>query len=252
MIYPNWRYLNVKGVILAGGTGTRLGLLTKTVNKHLLPIYNRPMILYPLSTLIDMDIKSIMVVTDRRRAGDFMNLLGSGKDFGVRFTYGLQDEAAGIADAISVTRDFAAGDDITVILGDNIFLGTPTTVTDHERNARVFLKKVKDPQRFGVAILKNSKISEIIEKPQNNFSHYAVTGLYQYPSDVFDFIERISPSQRDELEVTELNRMFLKYGRLDYEIIEGDWIDAGTVESLFEAQELVRRNTLPRAKLGKS
>ena len=230
----------MKGVILAGGMGTRLGILTKVVNKHLLPIYDRPMIIFPLQTLISMGIKSIMVVTDRRRTGDFMNLLGSGRDYGVRFTFGLQDKAAGIADAISVARDFANDESITVILGDNIFLGLDMQFEYTNNSAKIFLKRVDNPERFGVAYLENGQIIDLLEKPKTFVSNLAVTGLYQYPPDVFDLIDTLSPSERNELEVTELNKVFLKQRRLQYKIIESEWIDAGTVESLFEAQTRVR------------
>ena len=230
----------MKGVILAGGTGTRLGLLTKVVNKHLLPIYDRPMIMFPIQTLASLGIQSIIIVTDKHRAGDFMSLLGSGRDYGLRFTYGLQDKAAGIADAISVARDFALGDSITTILGDNIFLGFQTKSKQLENLAKIFLKTVKDPERFGIAKVKNGRIIEIIEKPQYFESDLAITGLYQYPPDVFELIDNLLPSERNELEVTELNKIFLKQNRLSYEIIESEWIDAGTHESLFEAQTIVR------------
>ena len=230
----------MKGIILAGGTGTRLGILTKVVNKHLLPIYDRPMIMFPINTLISLGIKRIMIVTDRGRTGDFMNLLGSGRDYGVRFTFGLQDRAAGIADAISVARDFANEDPITVILGDNIFLGLSKQLQHKNNIARIFLKRVNDPERFGVAHLEKGEVVNIFEKPKTFISDLAVTGLYQYPQDVFDLIDTLSPSERNELEVTELNKVFLKQRHLQYEIVETEWIDAGTVESLFEAQTKVR------------
>ena len=230
----------MKGIILAGGTGTRLGILTKVVNKHLLPIYNKPMIMYPLQTLISLGIKSMMIVTDKGRAGDFMNLLGSGKNYGVRFTYGLQDTAAGIADAISVAEDFAGGDEVTIILGDNLFLDNFSPKPSKKNTARIFLSPVKDPHRFGIATIDNNQITEIVEKPRNNQSNLAVTGLYQYPPDVFDIVSQLKPSHRNELEVTDLNKAFLEQGRLDYEIVNSYWIDAGTVESLYEAQKKVR------------
>ena len=230
----------MKGIVLAGGTGTRLGVLTKVVNKHLLPIYDRPMIIFPIRTLISLGIKSIMIVTDRGRTGDFMNLLGSGRDYGVRFTFGLQDKAAGIADAISVTRDFANEDPITVILGDNIFLDLNKQLQYKTNFAKIFLKRVSDPERFGVAHLEKGEVVDILEKPKTFISDLAVTVLYQYPPDVFDLIDTLSPSERHELEVTEVNKIFLQQRRLQYEIVETEWIDAGTVESLFEAQTKVR------------
>lgn len=232
----------MKGVVLAGGRGTRLGFITKVVNKHLLPVYDRPMIMYPIQTLKSMGIKSIMIVTDKSRAGDFMNFLGSGRDFDLRFTYGLQDSAAGIADAISISRDFASGEDITVILGDNIFIDFLPEVHSKPNSARLFLTKVSDPERFGVARVLDGNIVDIVEKPKSHVSDLAVTGLYQYPPDVFDLIEKLTPSERKELEVTALNKEFLKQNRLDFDIIESQWIDAGTVESLYEAQMKVREH----------
>lgn len=236
----------MKGVVLAGGTGTRLGLLTKVVNKHLLPIYDRPMIMFPLQTLAYLGLQSIMIVTDKRRAGDFMNLLGSGKDYGLRFTYGLQDEAAGIANAISIARDFASGESITVILGDNIFLGLQSKLIYPQNFAKIFLKRVQDPERFGVAKIRNGTVVDIIEKPQNYESDLAVTGLYQYPPDVFELIDTLLPSKRNELEVTELNKIYMKQNRLGYELIESEWIDAGTVDSLYEAQTLLRNHCISK------
>lgn len=239
----------MKGVILAGGTGTRLGILTKVVNKHLLPIYDRPMILFPIQTLTSLGINRIMIVTDRARTGDFMNLLGSGRDYGVRFTFGLQDKAAGIADAISVARDFANGDFITVILGDNIFINLGITLNQEHNCAKIFLKKVKDFERYGVASVQNGEIIDLIEKPKSKISDMAVTGLYQYPPDVFDLIDTLSPSARNELEITELNKLFLREKRLHYEVIESDWIDAGTVDGLFEAQLKIRNYLLKYSSL---
>ena len=234
----------MKGVILAGGRGTRLGLMTKVVNKHLLPVYDRPMIMYPIATLKSMGITSIMIVTDKSRAGDFMNLLGSGREFGVHFTYGLQDNAAGIADAISISKDFAGSESITVILGDNIFIDFSTEAQSMPNYAKIFLTKVDEPERFGVVHVLDGKIVDIIEKPKEHVSNLAVTGLYQYPPDVFHLIDNLSPSERKELEVTALNKEFLKLNRLDFEIIDSYWIDAGTVESLFEAQMKIRNHTV--------
>lgn len=238
----------MKAIILAGGTGTRLGHISKVVNKHLLPIYDRPMIFFPIQTLINAKILSIMIVTDKTRAGDFMHLLGSGRFFGARFTYGLQDEAAGIADAISVARDFANKEDITVILGDNIFLGKLNLSNNVNEKAKIFLKRMNNTERFGVAVFEKDKIIDIVEKPAGKVSNYVVTGLYQYPPDVFDFIDTLSPSERNELEVTDLNKLYLKESRLSFEIVRGGWIDAGTVESLFEAQIKVRKLVLKNAK----
>ncbi len=232
----------MKGVILAGGTGARLRELTKVVNKHLLPIYDKPMIYFPIGTLVRNNIKSIMVVIDKRRASDFMNLLGSGKEFGVRFSYALQDSALGIADALAKTEDFATGDSMTVILGDNIIFGDVNYLTEPlKKSCRIFLKRVDDPQRFGIAYLKNNKIEKIIEKPTNPKSHLAVIGLYQYKSNVFDVIKKIKPSNRNEMEITDVNKYFLENDDIEYKLIENEWIDAGTVESLFNAG-LIERN----------
>ena len=232
----------MKGIILAGGIGARLGVLTKVVNKHLLPIYDNPMIYFPIRTLTRAGITSIMIVTDRRRAGDFMTLLGSGRQFGARFTYGLQDEASGIADAISISRDFADDGGLTVILGDNLFLGPMKINYNIGSNARVYLAKVNDPERFGIATLdRNRKIKDLIEKPKKPISNYAVTGLYQFPPDVFVKIDKLTRSQRGELEVTDLNKIYLAEGRLNYRIVKTPWIDAGTIDSLYKAQLMVRK-----------
>ena len=231
----------MKGIVLAGGTGTRLGVLTRVVNKHLLPVYDRPMIFYPIQTLISSGITSIMIVTDKRRAGDFMNLLGSGREFGARFTYGLQDEASGIADAIYIAKDFASDDEVTVILGDNIFLGRVPLVNHVNGKARIYLKREKEPSRFGVAVITKDSITDVVEKPADNISDLVVTGLYQYPSDVFGFIEKLRPSLRNEVEVTDLNRIYLKEGRLSFKILKNKWIDAGTVKSLYDAQRMVKK-----------
>lgn len=235
----------MKGIILAGGKGTRLGNLTRAVNKHLLPIYDRPMIYFPISLLVSNGIKNIMVVTDKSRAGDFLNLLGTGGRFGAKFTYGLQDDALGIADALSKAEDFAAGDDITVILGDNIFLGSVPLRNLEDDKARMFLAKVRDISRFGVPVMdRRGRITELIEKPDTKKPGYALTGLYQYPGRVFGLIEILDPSKRGELEITDLNRIYLKQNKLSYEKVRTKWIDAGTIESLFMAQELVRKQII--------
>ena len=232
----------MKGVILAGGTGSRLKDLTKVVNKHLLPVYDKPMIYYPIENLRSADITSIMVVTDKRKAGDFLRLLGSGKEFGVRFTYGLQDSAAGIADALEKARDFVGNDEVTVILGDNIILGDVEWLKKPlSKGARIFLKDVSDPYRFGIAQLRDDgSIKDIVEKPQHSVSKKAVIGIYQYKSKVFDLIDNLKPSERGELEITDLNRHFLSNGDLEHTIIKNKWIDAGLHESLLKAQLMVK------------
>lgn len=232
----------MKGVILAGGTGSRLKELTKVVNKHLLPVYDKPMIYYPVETLRSAGITSIMVVTDKRKAGDFLHLLGSGKEFGVRFTYGLQDKAAGIADALGKARDFVGDENITVILGDNIILGDVAWLNKPlSKGARIFLKDVSDPYRYGIAEFgEDGSIKDIIEKPQNSLSNKAIIGIYQYSSKVFNLIDELKPSERGELEITDLNRYFLSNGDIEYNIIKNKWIDAGVLDSLLNAQLMVR------------
>ena len=238
----------MKGVVLAGGTGSRLRELTKVVNKHLLPVYNKPMIYYPIETLRSAGITSIMVVTDKRKAGDFLHLLGSGKEFGVRFTYGLQDSAAGIADALEKARDFVGSENVTVILGDNILLGEVSWLdTPLSKGARIFLKEVSDPYRYGIAELaEDGSIKNIVEKPQDSISKKAVIGVYQYTNRVFNLIEDLKPSERGELEITDLNKYFLSNGDLEYKIIKNKWIDAGVLDSLLKAQLMVRDFTKKR------
>lgn len=231
----------MKGIILAGGTGTRLMELTKITNKHLLPVYDRPMIYFPINTIKSAGINSIIIVTDKRKAGDFLNLLGSGTDFGVRFTYALQDKAFGIADALEKAMDFADGDNITVMLGDNIIFGNTEYLNKPlKKSCRIFLKKVDEPYRFGIAEIKDNKIVNIVEKPESSKSNLAVIGIYQYKSKVFDVIHKITPSSRNELEITDVNNYFIKNDDIEYEIIENQWIDAGTVESLFIANTMAR------------
>ena len=232
----------MKGVILAGGNGTRLYPLTKVTNKHLLPVYNKPMIYYPIERLVSAGIKDIIIVTGKENAGNFMNLLGSGKEFGVRFHYTLQDEAGGIAHALSLVKGFVNEDNITVILGDNIILDD---ISEHVSNftsgARVFLKGVKDPQRFGVPEFdENQRIKRIEEKPKEPKSNYAVTGIYQYDNTVFDKISRLKPSARGELEITDVNNMYLEEGKLSHSFLKEPWLDAGTFESLLEASNILR------------
>ncbi len=239
----------MKGVILAGGTGTRLGSLTRVTNKHLLPVYDEPMINFPIRTLTSAGIDNIMIVTDKRKAGDFMRYLGDGRDFGAKFTYGLQESAAGIADALSVARSFVNGEDITVILGDNIILGNLKLLNGPVRGATLFLKKVPDGRRFGVATLDaDGKLTDLQEKPPEAGSALAVTGLYQYSPDVFGVLERISPSGRGELEITDVNRHFLEKGLAEYKILKNPWIDAGTVTSLFHAGKMVSDHKRKRGK----
>lgn len=232
----------MKGVILAGGTGSRLYPLTKVTNKHLLPVYDKPMIYYPIETLINAGIKDIMIVSGRGHAGHFLELLGSGADHGVHFTYEIQEKAGGIAQALSLAEDFVDGDSVTVILGDNIFQDDiKEDIANFNSGAKIFLKKVSDAHRFGVAELKGKKVIGIEEKPKNPKSNFAVTGLYIYDSDVFDAIKTLKPSGRGELEITDVNNYYINKGEMGYGVLEGFWSDAGTFESLLRASILVSR-----------
>jgi len=231
----------MKGVILAGGTGSRMMPCTKVTNKHLLPVYNKPMIYYPLEKLIESGIKDILIVSGPGHAGHFLNLLGSGKEFGVRLTFEIQDEAGGIAQALGLAEDFADKGPVTVILGDNIFEDSiRLEVKNFLGGARVFLKEVDSPQRFGVAELKNDRVVNIEEKPKNPKSKYAVTGLYIYDNDVFDVIKTLKPSGRGELEITDVNNHYIKKGKMQASMLKGFWSDAGTFDSLMRASQLVK------------
>jgi glucose-1-phosphate thymidylyltransferase len=233
----------MKGVILAGGTGSRLYPLTKVTNKHLLPVYDKPMIYYPMETLINAGIKDIMIVSGRGHAGHFLELLGSGVEHGVHFTYEIQEKAGGIAQALSLARDFVDGDSVTVILGDNIFQdNVKEDVANFNGGAKIFLKEVPDAHRFGVAELKGKKVMGIEEKPKEPKSNFAVTGLYIYDSDVFDAIKTLKPSGRGELEITDVNNYYVNKGVMEYKALEGFWSDAGTFESLLRAGMLVKQN----------
>lgn len=230
----------MKGVILAGGYGTRLQPLTKLTNKHLLPIGDRFMIHYPLQTLMDAGIKDIMIITGKESCGDFMKLLGSGKEFGCKFTYKIQEEANGIAGALSLAEDFANKEAVAVILGDNIF--EDKIEIDFKDGAMLFLKEVKDANRFGVAEIKDDRIINIEEKPPKPKTNYAVTGLYVYDSKVFDFIRTLKPSKRGELEITDVNNHYVRNGEMRFSILKGYWTDAGTHESLYRAIKFVNKN----------
>lgn len=233
----------VRGVILAGGTGSRLLPLTKLSNKHLLPVYNKPMIYYPLETLIRAGIKDILIVTGSEHAGDFLKLLGSGKDFGCRFTFELQDNALGIADALRLAENFSGKEKIVVILGDNIFeddiSGFVKEFENEKEGARIFLKSVSDPHRFGVAELEGEKVVNIVEKPKKPKTDFATTGLYMYDKNVFEIIRRLKPSQRGEYEITDVNNAYIKRGTMKAAKVNGFWTDAGTFDSLMRASHLV-------------
>jgi len=231
----------MKGVILAGGTGSRLMPLTKVTNKHLLPVYNKPMIYYPLQILIDAGVKEILVVSGPGHAGHFVNLLGSGKEFGIRISYEIQDEAGGIAQALGLAEDFVDNESVCVILGDNIF-EDKIDINDFKEGARIYLKEVKDPKRFGVAeINEKNEVLTIEEKPAKPKSNLAVTGIYIYDSKVFDIIKTLKPSARGELEITDVNNQYIKQGKMESKILKGFWTDAGTFESLYKANTLIRK-----------
>ncbi len=240
----------MKGVILAGGTGNRLMPLTRVTNKHLLPVYNKPMIYYPLQTLIDAGIKDILIVSGADHAGDFLNLLGSGKDFGIKLSYTLQDKAGGIAQALSLAEDFADSDNIVVILGDNIF-GEKFDFSDFKVGAKLYLKAVPNPQRFGVAEIKGNKIIGIEEKPTKPKSNYIITGLYLYDNSVFDIIRTLKPSTRNELEITDVNNEYIRRGVMKYKILKDFWSDAGTFESLYKSSVYIYNKSIRLKKIKK-
>lgn len=234
----------MKGVVLAGGLGTRLLPLTKVTNKHLLPVYNQPMIYYPIQTLVQADIKEILIVTGGNNAGEFLRLLGNGKEFGLKhINYTYQEGEGGIAEALSLAEDFVDGESITVILGDNVIEGSIKPAVDRfneqETGAKILLKKVEDPHRFGVAEMKDDRILSIEEKPEHPKSNYAVTGIYMYDANVFDIVKTLKPSNRGELEITDVNNAYIERGKMTFEILEGWWTDAGTFESLYRANCLV-------------
>ena len=235
--------MDLKGIILAGGTGSRLMPLTKVTNKHLLPVGRKPMIYYPIGKLTSIGIEEILIVTGVEHMGDVVSLLGSGKQFSCRFTYKVQDEAGGIAQALGLAENFAQQQPIVVILGDNIFEANLKDYADkfisQKTGARVLLKKVPNPQRFGVAQVSGDKIIAIDEKPKKPKSDYAIIGIYFYDASVFDMIRALKPSARGELEITDVNNAYISKGRLAYDILEGWWTDAGTFESLVRANELV-------------
>ena len=236
----------IKGIVLAGGLGSRLYPLTAITNKHLLPIYNKPMIYYPIQTLVEGGVKDVMVVTGGNNAGDFLRLLGNGKELGLKhIEYAYQKGEGGIADALRLAEEFADGAKIVVILGDNIIEKSIKPFVDKFRKqtsgARVLIKKVPDPERFGVVEFKDNLISKIVEKPKNPTSSYAVTGIYMYDSKVFDIIKVLKPSKRKEFEITDVNNAYIKWKQLQYDKLPGYWTDSGTFESLLKANNLVAR-----------
>lgn len=232
----------MKGIILAGGTGSRLYPLTKVTNKHLLPVGNKPMIYHPISKLTEVGIEEILIVTGTEHMGDVVNLLGSGKDFGCRFTYKVQDEAGGIAQALGLAENFAGNDPVVVILGDNIFEHSLQKAVDNYegKGAQILIQKVDDPERYGVAELDGDKVISIQEKPETPKSNYAVTGIYFYDPLVFKYIKTLKPSGRGELEITDVNNFYIQENAMKSSVLEGWWTDAGTPESYKHANKLVQ------------
>ena len=232
----------MKGIVLSGGSATRLRPCTKVTSKQLLPVYNRPMIYYPLNTLIKAGIKDILIIVAPEQAGHYLNLLGSGKDFGVKFTYEIQDKPEGLAQAFLIGQNFIDEDSVCMILGDNIFEDDfSEDIKNFKSGAKVFAKEVPDPERFGVVEFdENKKVISIEEKPQNPKSNYCVTGLYVYDNKVVDIAKNLKPSPRGELEITDVNKIYLEKGELDVAMVNGAWVDAGTFDSLLEAQILAK------------
>jgi len=234
----------MKGVILAGGLGTRMMPCTKVTNKHLLPVYNKPLIYYPLNTMVKGGLEEIMIVTGGNNAGDFLVLLGNGSEFGLKdINYTYQEGEGGIADALKLAENFVDEDKVIVMLGDNIIKDDISEVVKEfekqPKGAKIFLKEVSDPERFGVAEIKDGRVINIEEKPKDPKSNYAVIGLYMYDSDVFEIAKTLKPSDRGELEITDVNNEYIRRGTMTYSIIDGWWTDAGTFESLYRASKLV-------------
>ncbi|NCN06484.1 MAG: NTP transferase domain-containing protein [Candidatus Pacebacteria bacterium] len=239
----------MKGIILAGGSGTRLRPLTSITSKQLLPLYNKPMIFFPLETLLNAGIKDILIIVAPGNAGDFLKLLGSGKEFGCKFTYEIQDKPEGLAQAFLIGENFLGSDSATLVLGDNIFEDNfSEAITSFQSGGRVFAKEVTDPERFGVVDFdENKRAISIEEKPNQPTSNFAVTGLYIYDNTVVQKVKTLQPSPRGELEITDLNNVYLQDGSLDVAFVHGKWFDTGTFESLFEATQFVRERELAKA-----
>ena len=245
----------MKGIVLAGGTGSRLFPLTKITNKHLLPIYDRPMIYYPIRTLVDAGIRDILIVTGGRNSGDFLRLLANGKEFGLKhINYTYQEGEGGIADALALAEHFADGQKTCVILGDNIIEGSIRQAAElfrnQEKGGHILLKEVPDAERFGVAEVSGDRIAGIEEKPQHPKSNYAVTGIYMYDATVFEKIKTLVPSGRGELEITDVNNAYIREGSMTFSYLDGWWTDAGTFDSLLRAANLAAQ--LAAAKRGES
>jgi glucose-1-phosphate thymidylyltransferase len=234
----------VKGIVLAGGLGTRLAPLTKVTNKHLLPVYRKPMVFYPIEKLVQAGLREIMIVTGGPHAGDFLKTLGNGKEFGLKeLHYAYQEGEGGIAEALGLTEHFAEADRVCVILGDNVFSAPLTRGLEaflrQPEGAKIFLKEVDDPQRFGVAELHGDRVLGIEEKPARPKSRYAVTGIYMYDNEVFSIVKTLKPSGRGEMEITDVNNAYVRRGTLTCEVLDGWWTDAGTFDSLQRANRLV-------------
>ncbi|HEX5432500.1 MAG TPA: sugar phosphate nucleotidyltransferase [Bryobacteraceae bacterium] len=247
----------MKGIVLAGGTGSRLFPLTKITNKHLLPIFDKPMIYYPIQTLVEAGIRDILLVTGGRNSGDFLRLLANGKEFGLNhLNYAYQEGEGGIADALALAEHFADGEKICVVLGDNILeKSIAAAVRDferQERGARILLKEVPDAERFGVAEVQGDRIVGIEEKPREPKSNYAVTGIYMYDGTVFEKVRNLVPSKRGELEITDVNNAYIREGLMSFSYIEGWWTDAGTFESLLRAAILVAQSKVHSAATAES
>lgn len=238
----------MRGIILSGGSGSRLRPLTKITSKQLLPIYDRPMIYYPLNTLIKAGIKEILIIVAPERAGDYLNLLGSGKEFGVKFTYEIQDKPEGLAQAFIIAENFIDDQDVAMILGDNIFEDDfSEDIKNFRGGAKIFAKEVIDPERFGVVKLgDNNRAELIIEKPQEFISNLAVTGLYVYDNRVVQVAKNMKPSSRGELEITDVNNWYLKNNELTVAKVEGEWLDAGTFDSLLKAQNVAKEKLVQK------
>ena len=241
----------MKGIVLCGGLGKRLGHLTRITNKHLLPVYDRPMVYYPIETLVEAGIKDILIVTGGNNAGDFLRLLGNGEEFGLNhLNYTYQRGEGGIAEALRLAEHFAAGEPVAVILGDNL---VEKSIKPHVESfvaasvgAKILLKEVEDPWRFGVAELQGDRIIGIEEKPAHPKSRYVVTGIYLYDGGVFEIIKTLKPSDRGELEITDVNNAYIRRGQMTYDILDGWWTDAGLPETLYRATTLVRQRELQR------
>lgn len=238
----------MRGIILSGGSGTRLRPLTKITSKQLLPIYNRPMIYYPLNTLIKAGIKEILIIVAPERAGDYLNLLGSGREFGVKFTYEIQDKPEGLAQAFLIAEQFIGKDSVTMILGDNIFEDNfAEDIMNFKQGAKVFAKEVSDPERFGVVKFNEAmKAEKIVEKPEEYLSNYAVTGIYVCDNRVVEIAKSLKPSARGELEITDLIREYLDKGELEVAMVKGEWLDAGTFDSLLKAQIIAKEKLVEK------